>query len=164
MALLGLISDTHGLLDYRVPLAFEGVSRILHAGDIGAAHVIWELETIAPVTAVFGNVDLRGDPDLDYPSVARFTLEGVRFLLVHDSHDTGPVSAEEADAVVFGHSHMPLVQDVDGVRWVNPGSASQYRRSPLGRSVALMEVAGGKITRTELVALDRFGPKRPAGS
>lgn len=162
MKLLGIISDTHGVLDYRVPLAFEGVDRIIHAGDIGAERIIWELETIAPVTAVMGNVDKWDNLPLGYPEIARFEIEGVRFLLVHDRHDAGPVTSEETDVVVFGHSHMPHLEDVDGVRWVNPGSASQYRRSPLGRSVALLDISDGTIVSVELVPLDRFGEQQPA--
>lgn len=161
MTLLGLISDTHGVLDPRVALAFEGVDRIVHAGDIGVPQVIYELETIAPVNAVLGNMDHYGSPELGYPDVARFAIEGVHFLLVHDRHDSGHVDSGELDVVVFGHSHMPLVEDVDGVRWVNPGSASQYRRSPLGRSVALLRLADGAVESVELVSLDRFGEQTP---
>lgn len=162
MRRLGLISDTHGVLDERVAAAFKRVDRIIHAGDIGSEKVIWELESIAPVTAVLGNMDRSSNPELDYPSIARFVIDDVRFVLVHDRHALGPVTSEEADVVVFGHTHMPLVQEVDGVRWVNPGSASQYRRSPVGRSVAMLDVEDSSIADIEIVPLDRFGEQAPS--
>ncbi len=159
---LGLISDTHGRLDSRVPIAFAVVDRILHAGDICAPEVLWELDLLGkPVQAVLGNCDDPGALGIDLPSIARFELGGVRFLLVHDRHDAGHVSAEDTDVVVFGHSHMPLVEEREGVLWVNPGSASQARRSPVGRSVAYLDVTGGAVSYVEIVPLDRFGEQQP---
>lgn len=157
MKRIGLISDSHGKLDDRVFEAFEGVDEILHAGDICDPGVVFALETIAPVTAVLGNCDGNGLPGLDLPSLVDRTIEDRRVLMVHDRHDLGPVP-EGVDAVVFGHSHMPLIQEIDGVLWVNPGSAQQARRSPLGRSVALLHVSPERI-EARLVPLDDLAEK-----
>ena len=152
MLRLGVIADSHGRLDERVHTAFESVDAILHAGDICAATVLDELETIAPVTAVLGNCDGAGLPGYDLPITAEKTFGSVRVLVVHDRSTLGPVP-EGVDVVVFGHSHMPLVDVVDGVLWLNPGSAQQARRSPLGRSVAILEIEG-RETEAHLVPLD----------
>ncbi len=141
MARLGIISDTHGRLDHRVAEAFDGVDRVIHAGDIGAPHLLMELGLIAPLTAVLGNCD-RPTEHSDLAPLARLTLDGVRILVVHDRSDV-PGTPEDVDVVVFGHSHRPLVQRLNGVLWVNPGSAQQPRGSAIGKSVALLEVRAG---------------------
>lgn len=155
MRRIGLISDSHGKLDDRVSLAFEGVDEIIHAGDICDPHVLWVLERIAPVTAVLGNCDDRSAFGFDdLADIAEKPVEGRRVLVVHNRRDMGPVPAG-IDVVVFGHSHMPLVEETDGVLWVNPGSAQQPRRSPIGRSVALLtvEACGAKA---RIIALDEL--------
>lgn len=156
---VGLVSDTHGRLDYRVPLALDGVERILHAGDVGAPSVLWELQTIAPVAAVLGNVDRWELADEELPPVAWLTVGGARILVVHDRHDAG-AGAREADVVVFGHSHMPLVERVDGVLWVNPGSASQARRSKIGRSIGVLTVPESGEPSARILPLSDFGEQR----
>lgn len=157
MKRIGLISDSHGKLDDRVFEAFEGVDEIVHAGDICDPHVIYALEAVAPVTAVRGNCDGSGLPGFDLPSVARRTIEGRTIAVVHIRNDLGPVP-EGVEAVVFGHSHMPMVKRVDGVLWVNPGSAQQPRRSPIGRSVALLDV-DRDILEARIVPLDEIAEK-----
>lgn len=157
MKRIGLISDSHGKLDDRVFEAFEGVDEIIHAGDICDPNVLYALETIAPVTAVLGNCDGSGLRGFDLPDIATRTIEGRRIVVVHDRHDLGPVP-EQTAAVVFGHSHMPLGDEVDGVLWVNPGSAQQARRSPLGRSVAIMHVSEERI-EARIVPLDDIAEK-----
>lgn len=160
---LGVISDSHGKLDCRVTLAFAEVDRILHAGDVCAAEVLWELEALGkPMHVVAGNCDRWESVGDDLPHSARFTLSGVRFLLVHDRADAGPVSAENTDVVVFGHSHMPLVERHSGVLWVNPGSAQQARRSEIGRSVAFIDIGEDAEVVAEIVALSRYGEQEPA--
>lgn len=151
--LLGLISDTHGLLRPEVAEAFDGVERILHAGDVGSRDVLLGLERLAPVTAVRGNVD----GGLDLPDVARLDLAGVRVVVVH-GHRLGSPTPEKvaaahprADLVVFGHSHRPLVRRLGDVLVVNPGSAGRRRfRDPV--SVARAELHDGLAVVT-LVAL-----------
>jgi putative phosphoesterase len=143
--LVGLISDTHGLLRAEVADAFAGVEHILHAGDVGSLDVLGGLARLAPVTAVRGNVDTG----LDLPDVAHLELAGVRVLVVHgdrlDSRAPERVAAAHpgVDLVVFGHSHRPLVRRVGDVLAVNPGSAGRRRfRDPV--SVALAELHDGE--------------------
>ena len=154
---VGLISDTHGTLDSRVAVAFaqEGpLAAIVHAGDIGASpDVLWELEAIAPVTAVLGNCDIAL-PGFDLGAVARVTVAGTRILAIHDFADLGPIPAD-VDVVVRGHSHIPSVQWHGERLVVNPGSASQRRRAP-SRSVAILELGEGRRPSARIVALDDF--------
>ncbi|HEX2190295.1 MAG TPA: metallophosphoesterase family protein [Longimicrobiaceae bacterium] len=142
---VGIISDTHGLLRPEVFAAFEGVEHILHAGDVGPADILVELEAIAPVTAVWGNTDgweLRGR----VPEVATLELAGVRVTIVHGMQVGSPTPAKVAAAypgaglVVFGHSHRPVVERVGATLAVNPGSAGPRRfRDPV--TVALAELS-----------------------
>jgi putative phosphoesterase len=152
--LIGLISDTHGLVRPSVFDALKGVQRILHAGDVGAG-VLDELRTIAPIQAVYGNTDPPGDPDLS-PSID-VELGGIRIHVSH-GHELGsptPVkllSSYDADVIVYGHTHKQLVVNVDG-RWVvNPGSAG-HRRFKLKPSVARLTIRRRKV-EIEIVELD----------
>ncbi|NOT06901.1 MAG: metallophosphoesterase family protein [Gemmatimonadales bacterium] len=155
---LGIISDTHGLLRPEVFDLFAGVDRILHAGDIGPAELLAELEAIAPVTAVFGNTDdfdVRGA----VPEVVETRIEGFDFLLVH-GHQVGMPTPETlhqrwpaAEVIVFGHTHRPLLTIVDQVVTVmNPGGAGP-RRFDLPASVGIMELEPGIPPRARLVPL-----------
>jgi uncharacterized protein len=152
---VGLISDTHGHLDPRVLNVFAGegpLAAIVHAGDIGAdPGVLWELEAIAPVTAVLGNCDFEL-PGFDLDIVARTTIAGARILAVHDFSVLGPIP-DGVDVVVRGHSHIPGVQWHGDVLVVNPGSASQRRRQP-SRTVAILELAPDAPPTARIVALD----------
>lgn len=126
---LGIIADTHGVLHPRVLEVFRGVDRILHAGDIGGDSIIRELETIAPVTAIPGNND---QPE---PVHERLEFCETRFLLTHilgRPRRLAPevrhaLSMERADVVIFGHSHLPHDEIVDGVHFFNPASAGPRR-------------------------------------
>lgn len=140
IARVGLISDTHGKLDPRVLEVFraEKVLAIVHAGDVGADHVLYELETVAPVTAVLGNCD-HIVPGWDLARMARATVAGVRLLAIHDFHDLGPVPGD-VDVVVCGHSHQPRNEWHGRALVVNPGSASQRRRAP-ACSVGVLDVS-----------------------
>lgn len=157
---VGLISDTHGRLDPRVAAVLGGTERILHAGDVGRPEVLWELQTISPVLAVRGNVDFWELPGEELASLARITLLGHRITVVHNRGDLPKGAGDESDVIVFGHSHMPLVQDIDGVLWVNPGSASQSRRSKIGRSVGILELEEGRHPKARIVPLSDFGAQR----
>ncbi len=152
---VGLISDTHGVLDPRVLTAFaeEGpLAAIVHAGDIGSRpDVIWELEAIAPVTAVMGNCDVAL-PGIDLGDIARLTVAGIRILAIHDLGDLGPIPAG-IGVVVRGHTHSPSVRWHGDVLVVNPGSASQRRRAA-SRSVAILELAEGQLPAVRIVELD----------
>lgn len=151
-----MISDLHGSLDARVPAAFDGVSRILCAGDICRDGLLFELGAIAPVVAVSGNCDAGRLVLETPPPVATLTVDGVTIVMVHDRHTLGTVPSG-TDVVVFGHSHLPLVQHADGVLWLNPGSSTQPRRSPLGKSVALLDVRGPGEVHARLVPLSEIG-------
>ena len=155
--LIGLISDTHGRLDARVAAALSGVERILHAGDVGRPEVLWELQTVAPVDAVCGNVDRWDIPGDELAPLVRLTLHGTRITLVHSRADLGRQAALDTDVIVFGHSHMPVIEEIDGVLWVNPGSASQPRRSVIGRSVGILEIAEGEPPQATIVPLSNYG-------
>jgi putative phosphoesterase len=145
--LVGLISDTHGLVRPSVHTALKGVDLILHAGDVGGDEVLAELGLIAPVRAIRGNTDPVDDPSL--PPSLELELDGVR---VHVSHGheigyptpEGLASAYEADLVVFGHTHRQRI-DRFGERWiVNPGAAGA-RRYDLPPSIALARLDSGSI-------------------
>lgn len=152
---VGLISDTHGHLDPRVLIVFaeeSPLAGIVHAGDIGAdPDVLWELETLAPVTAVLGNCD-QPLPGFALESVARTTVAGACILAIHDFGDLGPMPAD-VDVVVRGHTHTPSLQEHGDVLVVNPGSASERRRMP-SRSVGILELEEGELPRARIVMLD----------
>jgi putative phosphoesterase len=144
--LIGLISDTHGLVRPSVFDALDGVDFILHAGDVGDG-VLDELRTIAPVRAVYGNTDPSGDSDLS-PAID-LDVEGVKIHVSH-GHELGAPTPQKllskyaADVIVYGHTHKQLVVCVDG-RWVvNPGAAGQ-RRFNLQPSVAKLSIQSGEI-------------------
>jgi len=156
IARVGLISDTHGKLDPRVLDAFAGVDAILHAGDVGADSVLYELQAIAPLlTAVMGNCDYD-DFGWDLRLQARTTIADVTFLVIHDLHDLGR-TPDGVDVVVCGHSHRPSIQYHGLVLVVNPGSASQRRREP-SRSVGIVEIAEDGGVTASIVALDDIAP------
>lgn len=124
---IGLISDTHGLYRPGIADIFAGVEAIFHAGDIGKPAVLAELQKIAPVTAVLGNVDLPAW----FPGIGRTAMvevAGKRFLVLHniDELDLDP-KATGIDAVIFGHSHKPSCRERRGVCYINPGSAGPPR-------------------------------------
>jgi len=141
---IGIISDTHGLFDDRIPELFSDVDHILHAGDIGDAEILDRLCQIAPLTAVAGNVD--GFRCGDAGEEARVTLGGLRFYLTHilDRPDSPraevrrALEAQPADVVVFGHSHLPHDEQIDGTWFFNPASAGP-RRFDYPRSIGFFE-------------------------
>lgn len=155
-ARIGLISDTHGELDERALIAFEGVDIIVHAGDIESDSTLYELETVAPVTAVLGNCD-REIVGFDVERIARTTIAGVRVLAIHDLGKLGPVPTG-IDLVVCGHTHEQMERWHGNVLVVNPGSASQPRTEP-SRSVAIVEVDDAGELSVEFIELDDIGPE-----
>lgn len=142
---IGVVSDTHGLLRPEVAEAFCGVAHIIHAGDIGRAEVIAGLEVIAPVTAIRGNVDI-GDWAANYPAEASVTLASRNFYILHNRKDLQiDPAARGIDVVISGHSHKPGSEIVDGVLYLNPGSAGP-RRFKLPVTVAILEITKVPIT------------------
>jgi putative phosphoesterase len=129
MTLVGLISDTHGLLRPEAAAALAGVAHILHAGDVGRPEILASLRSIAPVTAVRGNVDYGGWAD-ELPSETVISIEGHNLYMLHSSADIriDPRDAQMT-AVISGHTHKPLIEKRDDVLYVNPGSAGPRRFS-----------------------------------
>jgi hypothetical protein len=154
--LIGLIADTHGFFDPRVPPAFHGVDLILHAGDIGSTEVLTALGKISSVKAVAGNNDLHLE-GLGLPVHVDLTVAGSRIHLVHRLRDAAPL--EGTEVVVYGHSHKAVVAESDGRLYVNPGAA--------GRVGFHHEITVGllyldqEVSRAEIVCL---GPRKPAGA
>ena len=140
--LIGVISDTHGLLRPEAVAALRGVEHILHAGDVGDSTILATLREIAPVTAIRGNVDVSG-ACAELPATDVVELGGRMFYLVHSVHDLdiNPAAAGVA-MVVSGHSHKALVQVRDGVIYFNPGSAGP-RRFSLPVTVGFVTVEDG---------------------
>lgn len=152
--LIGLISDTHGLLRPGVHAALEGVELILHAGDVGGSEILDELAIIAPVKAVCGNCDAPWEPGL--AQSLDLTLSGLRVHVSH-GHELGrPKAAElaaayDADVIVYGHTHVPRIDRVGDRLVVNPGAAGA-RRFALMPSVARLVIEDG-VARVALVTL-----------
>ncbi|MDA1080864.1 MAG: metallophosphoesterase family protein [Gemmatimonadetes bacterium] len=145
--IIGLISDTHGLVRPDVHTALAGVDLILHAGDVGGTDVLDELALIAPVRAVFGNTDPVDEPGLEL--AIDITLGGLRVHVSH-GHEVGRVtaralaSAYDADLIVYGHTHRQRVDRVGGRIVVNPGAAGA-RRYDLEASVGRVTIEGGVV-------------------
>jgi len=151
--IIGLVSDTHGLIRNSLFEALAGVSQILHAGDVGGRAVLDALSAIAPVLAVYGNVD---PIDESLPESVEIEEGGLSIHVSHGHELGSPAPARllaryTADVIVFGHTHRPLVQR-DGHRLVvNPGAAGP-RRFDVEPSVAILRISGGKA-EANLVAL-----------
>ena len=151
---IGLISDTHGLVRSQVHLALAGVEVILHAGDVGGDEVLDELALIAPVAAVYGNTDGPGDPRL-LESIER-SIGAVRIHVSHGHELGSPTPARlleryVADVIVYGHTHRPLVTRAGDRLVVNPGAAGA-RRFNLEPSVARLTIVSGRAD-VQIIAL-----------
>jgi putative phosphoesterase len=142
--LIGVISDTHGLLRPEAVAALRGVDHILHAGDVGDATILNELRALAPVTAIRGNID-RSGLCAKLPAIEIVELAGQSLYMLHDlsSLDLDPVAAG-ISAVVSGHSHQPKVEWRKSVLYFNPGSAGP-RRFSLPISLGFLEITGNGI-------------------
>ena len=142
--LVGVISDTHGLLRPEAVAALRNVEHILHAGDVGEAEILDRLGYIAPVTAIRGNVDRSGRCGR-LPETELVELGGQSIYMLHDrmALDLDPVAAG-IKAVIFGHSHKPAIERVKGVLYFNPGSAGP-RRFSLPVSVGFLEISEAGI-------------------
>ncbi|HRO58413.1 MAG TPA: metallophosphoesterase family protein [Burkholderiaceae bacterium] len=149
---VGLISDTHGLLRAEAVDALRGCRHVVHAGDIGGPTILEELGRIAPVTAVRGNND-RDSWANSLPLTAELTVGGVRIHVLHDIAQLGRgVVAAGIQVVVAGHSHKPREERRDGLLYLNPGSAGP-RRFSLPVSLAKLHIAADLSLRVEFVTL-----------
>jgi uncharacterized protein len=149
---VGLISDTHGLLRPQAVDALRGADLIVHAGDVGSDAVLANLRSIAPLHAVRGNND-HGPWARDLPDTAVVEVGDAWLYVLHDLHglDLDPRAAGFA-AVIAGHSHRPQIEERRGVLYVNPGSAGP-RRFTLPIALARLHVVDASV-RAELVLLE----------
>ena len=155
MTLIGVISDTHGLLRPEAVQALRGVELILHAGDIGEPEVVAGLRALAPVTAVRGNCD-RDAWAAAYPLWQGLSVGNVSLFVLHDRHDLQAFSPGEGVRVVIsGHSHVASIEEKDGVLYLNPGSAGP-RRFKLPVTLALLTVRGTQVA-AEIIDLGLLG-------
>jgi putative phosphoesterase len=156
VAIIGVISDTHGLLRPEALDALTGSDHIIHAGDVGDRVILKRLEELAPVTGVRGNVDY-GTWAKELPETNAVEVEGLSIYILHalDSLDLKPEAAGFA-AVIYGHSHVPKKEMKNGVLYFNPGSAGPKRFS-LPVSIGRLIVENGKL-RPELIQLPDRGP------
>lgn len=148
---VGVISDTHGLLRPEALDVLRGSDMIIHAGDVGKPEVIDRLGEVAPVHVVCGNID-QGSWAAALPMTELVEVGDHRFFVLHDiaQLDVDPVAAGFA-AVVFGHSHRPSIETRNGVLFLNPGSAGP-RRFKLPITVARVKTSGPNI-RADIVDL-----------
>src|SRR2546422_874356 len=155
---LGIISDTHGLLRPEVFEAFKEVDHILHGGDVGTWDILIDLQALAPVTAVYGNMD---GPELraKLTPVAQVDLDGFDIVVTHGDQFGHPTPAKlheafpRAEIIVYGHTHKPLLELVDRtVTVMNPGGAGP-KRFGLAPSVGILELGSGIPPRARLVRL-----------
>ncbi len=150
MLRVAILADTHGLLRPRVLELAAGCDLILHAGDVGRAAIIAELDEIAPVVAVRGNTDYGELADL--PATAAGDLEGLAYRMTHRREDLDPAWPRDADLIVFGHSHRPELEWRSGALLLNPGAVGP-RRFKLPLTMALVTVDSGRLV-PEIVAVD----------
>jgi uncharacterized protein len=148
--LIGVIADTHGLFDPAIRRHFRDVDHIFHAGDIGKRSVIEQLQEIAPVTAVSGNVD-DGEQHV-FPSEAMIELAGRRIAIRHILYQGGKLTEAgrvflqktEPDICIFGHTHQPKIEWFGETLLFNPGSAGP-KRFKLIRGLGLLRLGGTEV-------------------
>ena len=162
-ARIGVISDNHGYLDPAVLDIFAGVTHIIHAGDSVDPEILERLRTVAPTTAVVGNMD-SGGPTAELPRHVVGEVAGVRFVVGHKRKrllkDLAAGSIEglpkttTPDLVIYGHDHVPAAAWVDGTLYLDPGSASAPHEEDDGPTVAIVEVRPAGLAVT-FVPLER---------
>jgi putative phosphoesterase len=149
--LIGVVSDTHGLLRPELLPALAGVDHILHAGDVGDPSILTKLRCIAPVTAIRGNVD-RSGPCANLPPTEAIELAGCLIYMVHALEDLDLTPrAASIRVVLSGHTHKPLIEHRDGVLYFNPGSAGP-RRFNLPITFALLRI-DNTVPMAEIISL-----------
>jgi putative phosphoesterase len=156
--LIGVISDTHSKLDEQVLKLFAGVHHIIHAGDIGDEELIWQLEKLAPVIAVRGNIDAD---TMCFPNERLAVIQGRTFFIRHQFATVEKLNAAQQrlieqrmpDVVVFGHSHQAYSGHWRGTLLFNPGSAGPKRFS-LPRTVGFLELQEDSIS-SRIVTLEK---------
>ncbi|OQW30807.1 MAG: hypothetical protein A4E19_08625 [Nitrospira sp. SG-bin1] len=157
---IGVIADTHGLFDPAIMRHFHGVNHIVHAGDIGGRGVIEQLETIAPVTAVCGNVD--GYERSGFPFEATIELAGCVIAIRHVVYEGGKLTKEgraflnrtRPDICIFGHTHQPKNEWFGDTLLFNPGSAGP-KRFKLPRELGLITIRENEVGASHVALADR---------
>ena len=141
---IGVISDTHGLLRPEAERLLAGVDHIIHGGDIGNPDIVPALRRIAPVTAIRGHVD-KGDWAAEFADTELARPAGLSIYVLHDLNTLQiDPAADGIDVVVSGHSHVPKVQTIGGVLYLNPGSAGR-RRFRLPITLATIDIGLGGL-------------------
>ncbi|MEE8292742.1 MAG: metallophosphoesterase family protein [Candidatus Tectomicrobia bacterium] len=155
MTTIGVISDTHKLLRPEAKERLRDSDLIIHAGDIGSAAIIPELEHIAPVRAIRGNIDTGAWADA-YPSADIVEVEGRSIYVLHNLRELAlDPKAAGFDVVISGHSHRPAIERKDGVLYLNPGSAGP-RRFTLPIACARLTLKDGEMWAT----IEEIQPRR----
>lgn len=158
---IAVLADTHAPRHWkrmppRVAEVIDGADVILHAGDVCVPSVLDELAQVAPVHVVLGNNDGHDVAAWGAPETLEIELAGLRVAMIHDSGQKTRRTARmrrrfpDADLVVFGHSHIPMDVEGDGVRVFNPGSPTDRRRQPHG-TVGVLEVVDGLLVSASIV-------------
>ena len=147
MTTIGVISDTHKLLRPEAKAQLRNCDLIIHAGDIGSSEVISELEDIAPVRAIRGNIDKDAWAEA-YPDEDVIEIEGRSIYVLHNLRELAlDPCAAGFDVVISGHSHRPSIERKEGVLYLNPGSAGP-RRFKLPIALARLTIKGDEIRAT----------------
>ena len=152
--MIGVISDTHGLLRPEAIEALRGATHILHAGDVGDISILDALHAIAPVTAIRGNIDTHG-PAAQLPATEAIELDGHLIYMLHSLADLDlKPEAAGISVVISGHSHKPKIETRNGVLYLNPGSVGP-RRFKLPITVAHLYLDAKP--RAEIITLSTEG-------
>ena len=160
---LGILSDTHGYFHPDIPEYLADVDLILHAGDVGTPDILDELESLAPVRAVYGNVDGRPIRHRA-PEVQTFEADGVHYLMTHIGGHPGRwgrgvpalLKSEQPQVFVCGHSHILRIERVaslGGLLYLNPGAAGRQGFHQK-KTLVLLETQSGSLTKADVVHLD----------
>ena len=145
---IGIVSDVHGQVPRALYDIFADFDLLFFAGDAETVRCVWELGNIAPLVTVRGNCDYNIWRDCEMPEAINQEYEGVRFFMTHRPEDVPRNLDPEVDVVIHGHTHVPRDQEINGVRWLNPGSATRPRGGSEPSCIA-MHVEDGKITNLE---------------
>lgn len=158
--LIGIISDNHGGVPNPVFDIFKNVNIIIHAGDFGNMDVVAELEAIAPLYGVSGNIDLW-EMNAKFPQKRQFEISGIKFYVQHNIKD--PVKHylnlkrdslfSDTNIVIYGHTHVPDIKKYGNYLYVNPGSTVQPRKGHKP-SVCLLEIENGEYSNPQIVYFD----------
>lgn len=147
---IGVISDTHGLLRPEAEKYLEGSNLIIHAGDIGNSAIINKLRKIATIYAIRGNVDKEKWAD-EFPDTLELEILNKKIFIIHNIKEVNVSNEKIYDIIISGHSHKPLIEKINGILYLNPGSAGK-RRFSLPVSIAQIKIIEGKIS-AEIIEL-----------